>query len=240
MRPLLFGVLINGSVAFAAGSGLEEVRAALATFTGKEPAQASVAIARWERATGEKTKEASAGANFYVSATKTAVSVSCNEGLLVPAPMATKGEPAEVLRTIISSTDLFQASRWMNHAPVLLQQLEEAEVLEAKDTTFEEKPARVLKLKLKTEHRGEGAAEATTTRAMTLWVDAEHRPLASESTTDASGGVMVVKFEARSKTDRKYTRVGDRLVVLEATEQSSTSSLGRTFQNKQTVKLTVK
>jgi hypothetical protein len=113
-------------------------------------------------------------------------------------------------------------------------------VLEAKETTYEEKPARVLKLKLKTDRRGEGAAEATTTRAMTLWVDAEHRPLASESTSDASGGVLVVKFESHSKTERKYARVGDRLLVHEATEQSSTSSLGRTFQNKQTVKLTVK
>jgi hypothetical protein len=103
MRRLLFALVSSSTTALAAGTELEQVRAALATFTARESTQASVTVTRWERVTGEKTKEASAGAVFFVSATKSAVSVSCNESQLVPTPPTGKGEAADVLRSINSA-----------------------------------------------------------------------------------------------------------------------------------------
>jgi hypothetical protein len=242
MRALACALLVLGTTAFADGSELDAVRAALGVLVGKEPVQASLAVTRWERVTGEKTpQEGSAGATFFVAASKTGVTVSCSEALLAPRPTPKKKDgPPDVLGSIVAGVDLHQASRWLSHAAPLLKQLETAELVEDKEATLDGKPVRALKLKLKTEHQAESGAEATTERAMTLWVDAEHLPLACESVANASGGFLVVRFESHQKSERKYAKAGDRLLLVEETEESSTSSMGHTFQNKQTARLTVK
>lgn len=242
MRALLCSlVMISSSSALAEGDELAAVRTVLGAMTGQEPVQASAAVSRWERVTGEKTpQEASAGAVFFLSATKNGVNVSCNPSLLTPKPAKKNDGPPDVLSNIVAGVDLPQTSRWLNQAAPLLHQLENAEVLENKETTLDERPARRLTLKLKTEKQSESGAEATTERTLTLWVDAEHVPLASQSEANTSGGFLVVRFESHQKAERKFAKAGDRLVTIEETQSDSTSSMGHVFQNKQTVKLTVK
>lgn len=241
MRALLCSLVMISSSALAEGDELEAVRTVLGAMTGQEPVQASAAVSRWERVTGEKPpQEASAGAVFFLSATKTSVNVSCNQSQLTPKPAKKNDGPPDVLGNIVASVDLPQTSRWLNHAAPLLHQLENAEVLENKQTTLDKRPARRLTLKLKTEKQSESGAEATIERTLTLWVDAEHVPLASQSEANTSGGFLVVRFENHQKAERKFVKAGDRLMTIEETQSDSTSSMGHVFQNKQTVKLTVK
>jgi hypothetical protein len=240
MRPFVGVLVLVSSSAFAEGSELDAVRTALAELKGSEPVQATLAVSRWERVVGEKSKEASAGASFFVSASKTGVSLTANDALLGPRPERKKDAPPDVLSNIVGGVDLARASRCLNHARPLLKLLETAEVLEDKEGTLGELPCRVLKLKLKTEQQSEGGAEATVERSLTLWLDAEHVPLAMESVEKGSGGFLVVRFESRQTSERKFARVADRLLLVEETEEGSATTMGKTFQSKQTSKLTVK
>lgn len=239
MRALCGILILVSTAALAEGSELDAVRAALSELKATESVQASIAISRWERVTGEKPKEASAGATFFISASKAGVSLTASESLLAPREQKKDGPP-DVLGNIVGGVDLAQTSRWLNQARPLLKQLENAELVEDKETTLGEVPARALKLKLKTEKHSDGGAEATIERTLTLWVDAQHKPLAAQLTEIGSGGFLVVRFDSKQTSDRKYVVAGDRLLLLEETEESSTTTMGKTFQAKQTSKLTVK
>lgn len=238
MRTLFILTLLS-TAALAEGNELDAVRTALADLKATEAVQASLSISRWERVTGEKAKEASAGATFFIAASKSGVSLTASEALLAPREQKKDGPP-DVLGNIVGGADLAQASRWLNQARPLLKQLENAELIEDKETTLGDVPARALKLKLKTERHSDSGAEATIERTLTLWVDSQHLPLASQITENGSGGFLVVRFESKQSSERKFARVGDRLLLVEETGDSSTTSMGKTFQSKQTAKLTVK
>jgi hypothetical protein len=243
MRAISCALLLFSTTALAEGNELEAVRAALGELTGSERVEGSFSVSRWERVSGDKpkdAKEASAGATFAVSASKSSVSLAAPESLLAPRAEPRKDAPPDVLQNIIEGVDLARVSRWLNHARPLLKQLESAEVLEASDTQRGDVPARLLKLKLKTERQSEGGAEAVTERTLLLWVDAQHLPLASQLVEDSSGGFLVVRFENHHTAERTYARVGDRLVLVEETGTSSTNGMGKTFQSKQTARLTLK
>ncbi len=217
---------------------LDSMRAALALLTAKESVQASVSVTRWEQRTGDKTsKQGSAGAQFFISSGAKNVTVGCNETPVSPR----KSEGIDVLSSIVRGVDLPQASNWLHHAGPLLKQLEDAEVVEVQDTAWGDTPARRLSITLKAENETEGGVEAASVGKMTLWLDANHVPLASETVETSSGGVfLVVRFENTRKAERTYSKVGDRLVVREETVSISTGSMGHTYQNKQTAKITIK
>lgn len=244
IRRLLCLLTLASFPAFA--TELDEVRTALGTLMAKEPVGGSVAVSRWERRSGEKkAEEGSAGVTFAISASKTGVSAACSEALASP-PKPTKGEtdaaklPAEVQRNIVGGVDLHQVSRWLNQSRSLLEQLEGAEVLEEKETNLDQKPAKVMKLKLKTEHVDEGGASFTSDRTLQLWTDPEHLPLAAEFVDESSGGLLMIKVKVHQKVERKYARIADRLVVVEETEENETNTMGRLMQSRQNAKLTLK
>jgi hypothetical protein len=247
IRRLLCLLTLASFPAFA--TELDEVRTALGTLLAKEPIGGSVAISRWERRSGEKkAEEGSAGVTFAISASKSGVSAACSEALASPPKPAknAKGDPdaaklpAEVQRNIVGAVDLHQVSHWLNHSRSLLEQLEGAEVLEEKDTNLDQKPAKVMKLKLKTEHVDEGGASFTSDRTVQLWTDPEHLPLAAEFVDESSGGLLMIKVKVHQKVERKYARIADRLVVVEETEENETNTMGRLMQSRQNAKLTLK
>jgi hypothetical protein len=226
---------------------LDEVRTALGTLLAKEPVGGQVAVTRWERrSVDKKAEEGSAGVTFAISASKSGVSAACNEALASPPKVARAAKddpkklPAEVQRNIVGAVDLHQVSHWLNHARSLLELLETAEMVEVKDTNLDQKPAKVLTLKIKPEHVEEGGAEFSTESTLQLWVDAEHVPLATEFVADSSGGMLMIKVKNRQKVDRKYVHVADRLVVVEETEENETNTMGRVMQSRQVAKLTLK
>lgn len=240
MRPLLAALLLLSTTTFAEGTELDAVRQALTALEAHEPVQGALSVTRWERTGGDKPQEGSAGATFTISATRGGVSVSASQALVSARRKEKEEGPPDVKRSIVERTDLAWVSRWLNQAAPLLAELESAELLEDKETTLADVPAHALKLKFEPKQESEGGAEAKTERTLTLWVDAQHLPLASEGAASTAGGFLVVKFDNRQTAARKYARVGDRLVLLEETTTDSTSTMGRTFQSKQTGKLELK
>ena len=119
------------------------------------------------------------------------------------------------------------ASESVDGAPSLLRLLDDAKVMSDASGTWAGKAARVVVLKL-ADRAPKGPGKVTfTENKLTLWLGADHVPLAAEHLRSLKFSFLVFKTEQKSKRSWHYGRSGDRLLRARYESNETTSGMGQ-------------
>jgi hypothetical protein len=131
---------------------------------------------------------------------------------------------ASALREI----DPVETTNALDFAPELLRMMEGAKVVSDAQATWAGKPARAVILRLadRIDAEDKGRVKVSENR-LTLWLGADHVPLAAEHIFNAKFSFLVFKGEAKQKKSWHFARVGDRLVRARFELTNVTSGLGQ-------------
>lgn len=223
------------------GDGLELVRGALRQFTGTAPVQAlvdrSIKNQRKDRAPEEGL------AQLEVSAGSRGISIGYPPPLLerIRAERAsTDPEAPKPARATLDEFDVADVADVLNRAVGMLSDLDGARVTGDVAATWGNGPARQLDFELVIRtSKADGKWVKSATHTMRLWVTPEGVPLASESALDITVGFLVFTFDAKSRRNETFARIGDRLVAVRQSAQFDGEGLGESTHNRTetTVKL---
>lgn len=227
--------------ASARADALKDLRAALSGSSSTGTLSAKLTVTRWQRASGDKTPtEASGGATFHIADGPSGVTVSCSPAILSHKPPSVPAQNEQSLVPLLAlAAHLTRVHSLLNHGPELLEVLEKAEVLEEKEVTWHDQPARALKLKLAFELPDSGF-KADVTSTLSLLIDADGLPLASDRVTEIKAGLLMIRIKNQIRVQREYARREGRVVIVKETEETSGSGMGRQLQTKQDTALELK
>ncbi len=121
----------------------------------------------------------------------------------------------------------------LSAAPGILHDLAQSTFLEEKADTFEGQPARLLLFKPEPKLNAQARKAVKSMEAsLKVWIAADGTPLAMEEQVAFKASKFFISFEGTTKTSQRFRRIGNRLVVLMKTEESSNSGLGNVSQRK--------
>ncbi|HJV89237.1 MAG TPA: hypothetical protein VJ623_02945 [Holophagaceae bacterium] len=121
----------------------------------------------------------------------------------------------------------------LSAATGILRDLAQSTFLEEKAETFEGQPARLLLFKPEPKLNAQAKKALKSLEAtLKVWIAADGTPLAMEEQVAYKASKFFMTFEGTSKTSQRFRRIGNRLVVLLRTEESSNSGLGNVQQKK--------
>lgn len=128
----------------------------------------------------------------------------------------------------LSEIDPVETSNAIDFAPVLLRMLEGAKVVSDGSGTWAAKPARVMVLRLadRLDKDDAGRVKIAENR-LTLWLGADHVPLAAEHILNAKFSFLIFKGESKQKKSWHFARVADRLVRVRHESSQSSSGMGQ-------------
>jgi hypothetical protein len=218
-------------LAVLASGGLDDVKAALERLPADKPVHAELKVTRWQRITGGKEpNETTGGVTFHVSDGKTGPTLHCSVGML-----------HEKAANIIGATSLMRVHKLLDAAPELKEQLVKAELVSEEGSTWQGRPARLLKVKLGPESfkkdGANGASIQATLGSASVWIAEDGTPLAAEISTDLEAGVLMIKATTHIRIAREYGVVNGRLVVMKDTEETQADAVGHGLQAKQVSEL---
>ncbi|MBI3130259.1 MAG: hypothetical protein HYZ13_02780 [Acidobacteria bacterium] len=121
----------------------------------------------------------------------------------------------------------------LNAAQGLLRDLAQSVFLEERQEVFEGQPARLLRFKPEPKLNAQAKKALKSMEAsLIVWIAMDGTPLAMEEQVAFKASRFFISFEGTSKTTQRFRRMGNRLVVLQKTEESSNSGLGNVSQRK--------
>jgi hypothetical protein len=216
-----------------AADNAAEVRAALGKLTGQDPIRATYELQRAvanegkfndDNFTGKVSVELEGDANGYRIAFARPVLDQIERELQAEARDPKKTMPMASALDEIRPVDTANA---IDFAPVLLRMLEGAKVVGDAQGTWAGKPAHVMVFRLLDEpHKGPGKITVAENK-LTLWLGADHVPLAAEHLFSAKFSILLIKGETKRKHSWHFARVGDRLVRARHEGSDSGSGLGQ-------------
>lgn len=136
-------------------------------------------------------------------------------------------------RSAMDALNVTTLNNYLNAGVQLATQLEYAELLEERETTWENQPARLLTLKI-TPPMSEKDKKYIKEMSVTgkLWLGADGWPLAAEQVVDVKGRAMlVITFEQHERQELRYMRTAGRLVTVYHSKESKHSGAGEKNQN---------
>jgi hypothetical protein len=224
---------------------LAELKSALAHLNGQEPVRVSVDYQFWSRQGEDKTPIISEGRSAaFVEENPQGLKMSWSRALLQAAAQEAKAQALDPekrasTRRAIEALKAVEVSDYLNGAPELLRTLEQGQLLEDKAEAWQGKPARLLSFKLtpklsKQNQKYVKELEATAK----VWVGTDGMPLAAETQLRMKGrALVVISFEQKEQEFFAFQRVGNRLMVIHHTKESSGSGGGEKGQTKTMVTL---
>jgi len=243
MRLRLLVLLLVGGLVHA--DGLADLKGTLSRLNGQEPVKASVDYQYWSKQGDDKKPVITEGrATSYVEDGPQGLRMSWSHNLIQTAvkearAQAKDPEQKASTRQAIEGLKAVAVSDYLNGAEELLRTLEQAQLLEEKNDTWQGKPARLLRFKLtpklsKQDQKYVKELEATAQ----VWVGSDGLPLAVETQMHMKGrALLVISFEQQEQESFQFTRAGNRLVVTHYTQESSGSGGGEHGQHKTVVDL---
>ncbi|MFI5355301.1 MAG: hypothetical protein ACHQX0_06785, partial [Desulfobaccales bacterium] len=132
-----------------------------------------------------------------------------------------------------------EVSGYVNGAQELLSTLEQGQVVAERSETWQGKPAKMLCFKLtpklsKQDQKYVKELDATAK----VWIGADGLPLAAETQVRMKGrALLVISFEQKQQEAFSFARMGNRLVVMHHTKESSGAGGGEKGQTKTVVTL---
>jgi len=135
--------------------------------------------------------------------------------------------------------DAKQAAELLDQAEPLRLAIEGAVLLEDRIEPRNGKPARVLVLRPRDELTpNERKSLRHRDDVLKIWLDAEGLPTASERTADLKFSKLLISFRVGIHQVQAFARLGGRLVVTSASEESSGSGLGQSGESRRLVRVT--
>ncbi len=220
--------------------GLSDLKNQLGQLQGQEPVKGQLDRQLWQKDQDGKEAPKLIQGSFqvYLEDGPQGLRVQVPQGLLVQArkeQQASLKDPDKEPPTAraLRSTNPVDLSDCLNGADSLLRDLAQSSLLEERNDTFEGQPAKLLILK------GEPKLNAQARKAMKsmdaslkIWIGADGTPLALEESVVWKASRFFISFEGSQKNSQRFRRVGNRLLVLQKTEESSNSGFGATSQKK--------
>jgi len=224
---------------------LSDLKSTLARLNGQDPIKASVDYQFWSKQGDEKKPVITEGkATTFVEDGPQGLQMSWKRTLIQTAMQESKArakdpEKKATTRRAIEGLKAIEVSDYLNGAEELLQTLEQGQLVEEKDEAWQGKPAKLLRLKLipkmsKQDQKYIKEIEASAK----VWIGPDGMPLAAETMTRMKGrALFVISFEQQQLNAFTFTRIGNRLVVIHHTQESSGSGGGEHGQSKTVVTL---
>jgi hypothetical protein len=224
---------------------LSDLKGTLTRLNGQESVKASVDYQFWSRQGDEKTPVITEGkATTFVEDGPQGLKMSWSRALLQAAAQEVKAQALDPekkasTRRAIEALKAVEVSEYLNGAQELLRTLEQGQLLEEKGEAWQGKPARLLSFKLtpklsKQNQKYVKELEATAK----VWVGADGLPLAAETRMRMKGrALVVISFEQKEQESFAFQRVGNRLMVIHHSKESSGSGGGEKGQTKTMVTL---
>lgn len=224
---------------------LSDLKSALARLNGQESIKASVDYQFWSKQGEEKSPSITEGqATTLVEDGPQGLKMAWSRVLIQTALQEAKAqakdpEQKDATRRAIQGLRALQVSEYLSGAEDLLQTLEQGQLTGETSEAWQGKPAKLLQFKVtpklsKQNQKYVKEMEATAK----VWIGADGVPLAAETQMRMKGRAMlVISFEQREKHAYRFTRVGNRLVVVHHALESSGSGGGQRGESKTVVTL---
>jgi len=224
---LLVGCLLQADA-------LSDLKSILAHLNGQDPIKASVDYQFWSKQGDGKTPVITEGrATTFVEDGPQGLHMSWKRALIQSAVQESKAQAKDpekkaTTRRAIEGLKAVEVSDYLNGAEELLQTLEQGQLVEEKSEAWQGKPAKLLRLKLtprlsKQDQKYIKELEATAK----VWIGPDGLPLAAETRTRMKGrALLVISFEQQQLNAFTFTQMGNRLVVIHHTQESSGSGGG--------------
>lgn len=239
-----FAALLLASPAHA--DRLTDLRATLARLKGETPVKAQLAVRSVEKNSGDGDAKTSTGE-------ATVAAELGREGLRLSWPAQQVAEAKKAVRqkaanpdakdgkgVELDAIDAADVLAYLDAAEPLALALEGATLAEDKVEARAGKPTRVLVIKPKD---GLSASDRKALKSredvLRVWLDEAGIPVAADRVTRLKFSKLLISFSVSLRESRTYAKVGDRLVVTSATEESSGAGLGQSGESKKTVRVTV-
>lgn len=239
----LFALLLAGGLLQA--DSLSDLKGTLAHLNGQEPVKASVDYQFWRKQGEEKNPSITQGrATTFVEDGPQGLKLSWSRAVIQAAQQEAKAqvkdpEKKDATRQAIQGLRALRVSDYLNGAEDLLQTLEQGQLTGETSEVWQGKPAKLLQFKIapklsKQNQKYVKELEATAK----VWIGTDGIPLASETQMHMKGRAMlVISFEQREKEAFRFDRVGNRLVVVQHSKESSGSGGGERGESKTIVTL---
>jgi hypothetical protein len=229
----------------AHADGLDDLKAALGKLQGTAPLRVTVTaqVTSTTRDDDEKPVTRNGTATVTAEDGPQGLRIAYARDVMVKAMAApSSARPDDgvqaATRNALNELDYSDVHGMVHAAEMLLARLDKAKLKAEKADAWNGVPARLVSLELEPPRNQRFVDKQTST--IDIWIDATGRPLASRSQTTAKGSAfIVVSFETKSREDRVYAVVGDRLLVTRRDASTSGSGAGQRGDSKATVTLQV-
>jgi len=119
------------------------------------------------------------------------------------------------------------AAEAIDAALPILNLIQDAKVVDDRTGTWQGKPARVVIFRLSDKRESDVGKVTVSENRLTLWLGADHVPLAAEHVRNAKMSFLVFKGESKSKRSWHFAHIGDRLIRVHEEENETGSGLGQ-------------
>ena len=243
MTLRLLSLLLLGTLLRA--DALGDLRDALARLDGQSPVKASVEYQFWSRQGDDKQPVVTEGrAAATVEDGPQGLRMSWAPDLLKAAAreaqaQATDPEAKAPTRQALEGLRALTVRDALHGAEALLRALDQAQLVEAREDTWQGRPARLLRLKISPRLSRQDRKYVKEMEASAqVWVGADGLPLAAETQVHLKGrAFLVISFEQQERETFQFAHSGGRLVVVHHTKESSGSGGGERGQRKSVVTL---
>lgn len=227
----------------AQASGLDDLRTALGGLRGTAPVKVTLTaqVTTTSKDDDDKVRNASGTATLSAEDEPQGLRLVYPREVIAKATAegaARQTDSAAPIptRNALNELDYARVHGMVRAAEALLVRLEGAKLKAERSEAWNGKPARLLILELTVPKNQQFVDSQSAT--LDVWIDETGRPLASRAETTTKGSAyIVVTFEAKSREERTYTVVGNRLLVTRRDSSGSGSGAGQRGETKATVTL---
>ena len=245
MRISSLALLLLAAPALFADT-LSDLRGALEHLKGQDPVRAKVEIRTWNKnGEGKKSKERVSAGQVQVEDGPQGLRLGWTAAQMQSArkdaqAKAVDPEAATPNLETLKALDAAEASRLLSYADSLGLMLQGAQLLEDKPEAYQGKPARMLLLKPEARFSAEDKDIIKSFEvSLKVWVGPDGIPLGLEKTLRFKGSKFLISFRGSQAESTSLARVGNRLVAMQCTKETSGSGMGMTSQGKTVSNLTL-
>lgn len=210
-----------------------DLRGALGRLTAREPIRATYEVQRAVNNEGKFSNEKFNGkAMVELEGDGAGVRIVFPRPLLeqVTREMQARAENPKLPTPTVSALNQIgavTAAEAIDAAPPILNLINDAKVVDDRTGTWQGKPARVVIFRLSDKRQSDVGKVTVSENRLTLWLGADHVPLAAEHVRNAKLSFLVFRGESKSKRSWHFAHVGDRLIRVHEEENESGSGLGQ-------------
>jgi len=224
---------------------LADLKARLRALNGSESLKASVDYQIWSRSGDVKKPVITQGkVTAWVEEGPQGLKIFWGRDLIQKAIQEarlqnTDPEKTTPTRRAMGSLGALDLEEYFNSGEKLLQDLEQATLVEEKSDTLDGKLVRLLSFKLEprmSKQQRKYVKELDATAK--LWVDKDGVPVGAEQNVKVKGkALLVISFQSEQHDEFRFARIGERLVTVSHIHEDSGSGGGESGASKQVTTL---